>query len=169
MEQIHRKVRRSKGLIDPTRLIGERVAEVRGAQGMTQEALAEAMRGVGIDWGRVVVAKLEKGIRPFVKVDEFLALCVVLEISPVDLLVPIYLGVYQPYQVAPKVAAAADNVREWVRGEDLLIAAPKPEPPIYKPVTLLNPIRWMPADRANRVAERYFRKKEERKEEEDSN
>jgi hypothetical protein len=25
----------------------------------------------------------------------------------------------------------------------------------------LNPIRWMPADRANRVAERYFVKKEE--------
>jgi transcriptional regulator with XRE-family HTH domain len=167
MEQARKKVRR-KGLIDPTRLIGERVAEVRGAQGMTQEALAEAMQGVGIDWGRVVVAKLEKGFRPFVKVDEFLALCVVLGISPVDLLVPIYLGEYQSYRVAPDVAAAAGNVREWVRGEDLLIAAPKPKPPIYKPVTLINSIRWMPADRANRVAERYFRKKEEKGEEEDS-
>jgi transcriptional regulator with XRE-family HTH domain len=168
MEQARRKVRRSKGLIDPTRLIGERVAEVRGAQGITQEALAEAMQGVGIDWGRVVVAKLEKGIRPFVKVDELLALCVVLEISPVDLLVPIYLGEYQPYRVAPDVAAAAGNVREWVRGEDLLIAAPKPKPPSYKPATLINSIRWMSADRANRVAERYFRKKEEKGEEEDS-
>src|SRR5512133_1077734 len=118
MEQASRTARRRKGLMDPTRIIGDRVAEVRNALGMTQEALAEAMRSVGIDWGRVVVAKLEKGIRPFVKVDEFLALCVVLEISPVDLLVPISLGVYQPYQVAPKVAAAADNVREWVRGED---------------------------------------------------
>ena len=151
-----------KGLIDPTRLIGERVAEVRRAQGITQEALAEAMQGVGIDWGRVVVAKLEKGIRPFVKVDEFLALCVVLEISPVDLLVPIYLGEYQPYRVAPDVAAAAGNVREWVRGEDLLIAAPKPKPPIYKPATLLNSIRGMSADRGNRVAERYFRNKEKK-------
>ena len=153
--------------MDPTRIIGDRVAEVRDARRMTQEALAQAMRDVGIDWGRVVVAKLEKGIRPFVKVDEFLALCVVLEISPVDLLVPIDLGEYQPYRVAPDVAAAAGNVREWVRGEDLLIAAPKPEPPIYKPVTLLNSIRWMSADRANRVAERYFRKKEEKEEEEE--
>ena len=162
MEQPRQKVRRRKGLIDPTRLIGERVAEVRRAQGITQEALAEAMQGVGIDWGRVVVAKLEKGIRPFVKVDEFLALCVVLEISPVDLLVPIYLGEYQPYRVAPDVAAAAGNVREWVRGEDLLIAAPKPKPPIYKPATLLNSIRGMSADRGNRVAERYFRNKEKK-------
>jgi len=88
--------------------------------------------------------------------------CVVLEICPVDLLVPIDLGEYQPYRVAPNVAAAAGNVREWVRGEDLLIAAPKPKPPIYKPVTLLNSIRWMSADRANRVAERYFRKKEKK-------
>lgn len=154
--------------MDPTRIIGDRVAEVRDARHMTQEALAQAMQDVGIDWGRVVVAKLEKGIRPFVKVDEFLALCVVLEISPVDLLVPIDLGEYQTYRVAPKVAATAGNVRGWVRGEDLLIAAPKPEPPIYKPVTLLNSIRWMPADRANRVAERYFRKKEKEKDEEDS-
>jgi transcriptional regulator with XRE-family HTH domain len=162
MEQPSKKARRRKGLMDPTRIIGDRVAEVRDARRMTQEALAQAMRDVGIDWGRVVVAKLEKGIRPFVKVDEFLALCVVLEICPVDLLVPIDLGEYQPYRVAPNVAAAAGNVREWVRGEDLLIATPKPEPLIYRPVTLLNSIRWMSADRANRVAERYFRKKEKK-------
>ena len=153
--------------MDPTPIIGDRVAEVRDARGMTQEALAEAMRDVGIDWGRVVVAKLEKGIRPFVKVDEFLGLCVVLEICPVDLLVPIDLGEYHAYRVAPKVAAATGNVREWVRGEDLLLAAPKPEPPIYKPATLLNSIRWMSEVRANRVAERYFRKRK-KQEEEDS-
>jgi transcriptional regulator with XRE-family HTH domain len=164
MEQSRKKARRRKSLMDPTRIIGDRVAEVRDARGMTQEALAQAMRDVGIDWGRVVVAKLEKGIRPFVKVDEFLALCVVLEICPVDLLVPIDLGEYQPYRVGPKVAATAGNVREWVRGDDLLIATPKPEPPIYKPTTLLNSIRWMPADRANKVAERYFRKKEKEEE-----
>jgi transcriptional regulator with XRE-family HTH domain len=168
MKQANKKARRRKGLMDPTRIIGDRVAEVRDARRMTQEALAQAMRDVGIDWGRVVVAKLEKGIRPFVKMDEFLALCVVLEICPVDLLVPIDLGEYQPYRVAPNVAAAAGNVREWVRGEDLLIAIPKPEPPIHKPVTLLNSIRWMSANRANRVAERYFRKKEEKGEKEDS-
>jgi hypothetical protein len=45
----------------------------------------------------------------------------------------------------------------------LLIAAPKPEPPSYKPVNLLNSIRWMSADRANRVAEHYFMKKEKEK------
>jgi hypothetical protein len=64
-------------------------------------------------------------------------------------LVPIDLGEYQ-------------NVREWVRGDDLLIAIPKPEPPIYKPATLLNSIRGMSADRGNRVAERYFRNKEKK-------
>ena len=49
---------------------------------MTQEDLADAMQDVGIDWGRVVVAKLEVGRRPFLKVDELVARCVVLEITP---------------------------------------------------------------------------------------
>jgi hypothetical protein len=118
---------------------------------------------VGIEWERVIVAKLETGRRPFVKVDELLALCLVLDITPVDLLVPANLTKDRPYQVAPRADAEAGNVREWIRGEDLLLTASIQHPgdPFESPATALDPIRWMPKDRAERVARRYFEEKEE--------
>ena len=72
----------------PTRLIGSTVAAIRRYRGMTQGQLAEAMQELGIPWQRIVVAKLEAGSRGFLRVDELLALCLVLEISPTDILVP---------------------------------------------------------------------------------
>lgn len=75
----------------------ERVAAIRRYLNITQEGLAEALQAVGLDWERITVAKLESGRRPFVRVDELLALCLVLEIAPVDLLVPKDLHEDQPY------------------------------------------------------------------------
>jgi len=151
--------------LNPTRVIGLRLAELRKSRnGMTQERLAEAMRTLGIDWERVTVAKLEKGLRPFVKVDELLALCLILGISPVDLLVPKDVDAYQWYRVAPKATAYAENVREWVRGEDVLFYrtdADAPEPAI-DPADLLNPTKWMPADRRARALLRIIKEIEDR-------
>ena len=59
------------------------------------------MQDLGIDWERMVVAKLESGRRGSMRVDELLGLCVVLEIAPVDLLVPANLDDDQPYRVVP--------------------------------------------------------------------
>lgn len=162
MAQSKRRTRRKKAEpLDPTRLIGERVAKIRKARGMTQDDLAEAMQAVGIGWERIVIAKLETGRRSFVKVDELLALCLVLDIAPVDLLVPTDLT-DQPYQVAPRADAEAGNVREWIRGEDLLLSASthRPGEPFTQPASALDAIRWMPTDRADRVARRYFERKD---------
>jgi transcriptional regulator with XRE-family HTH domain len=162
MAQTRTKTRRKKPEpLDPTRLIGEQVAKIRKARGMTQDGLAEAMQAVGIGWERVVIAKLEKGRRPFVKVDELLSLCLVLDITPVDLLIPRDLT-DQPYRVTPTATAEAGNVREWVRGEDLLLTASIQHQgePFTQPATVLDPIRWMPKDRAERVARRYFEESE---------
>jgi transcriptional regulator with XRE-family HTH domain len=152
--------------LNPTRVIGQRLAELRKSRnGMTQERLAEAMRTVGIDWERVVVAKLEKGLRPFVKVDELLALCLILGISPVDLLVPKDADADQWYQVAPKAISSASNVREWIRGEDMLFyrTEPEDEPETpFQPEDLLNPTRWMPADRRARALVRFIKEIEDR-------
>ena len=152
--------------LNPTRVIGQRLAELRKSRnGMTQERLAEAMRTAGIDWERVVVAKLEKGLRPFVKVDELLALCLILGISPVDLLVPKDADADQWYQVAPKAISSASNVREWIRGEDVLFyrtePEEEPETPL-QPEDLLNPTRWMPADRRARALVRFIKEIEDR-------
>jgi transcriptional regulator with XRE-family HTH domain len=150
--------------LEPTRVIAERVAAIRRYLGMTQKALAEAMRALGIDWQRVVVAKLENGRRSFVTVDELLALCVVLEISPVDLLVPAD-AKEERYRIVPNRTARAVNAREFIRGEeDLYLFDPEPEPPPKDPekiqfaspdtFVVVDPIQWMPPDRAEQVTRR---------------
>jgi transcriptional regulator with XRE-family HTH domain len=145
--------------LNPTRLVGAQVAKVRKSRGMTQESLAEAMQEVGIDFERVVVAKLEKGLRPFVKLDEFLALCLVLEISPVDLLVPADMT-DQTYRITPLVTAVAENAREWVRGESLIYAGLHgPESPFVSPVggrDITTFTHWMPEERKRRVLQRWL-------------
>jgi hypothetical protein len=84
-----------------------------------------------------------------------------LEVSPTDLLVPKDLDDDRPYLVAPKRTARAVNAREWVRGEDLLFISTYPEPvldeehPFADPAAMVDPIQWMPPDRAERVARRY--------------
>lgn len=106
-----------------------------------------------------MVAKLEKGLRPFVKLDELLALCLVLEISPVDLLVPADMT-DQTYRITPLVTAVAENAREWVRGESLIYAGlHRPESPF---VTLVGGrdittfTHWMPEERKRRVLQRWL-------------
>ena len=134
---------------------------------MTQEDLARSMQGIGIAWQRVVVAKLESGRRSYLTVEELLGLCIVLEISPVDLLVPKDLNADTPYRIVPNATARAVDAREFVRGEGILPIAPYPEP-VREPAgdgkqifaspvgfTFVDPIQWMPPDRAERVADRY--------------
>ena len=142
--------------VNPTQLIGERVAALRRHKGLTQQGLAEALQAVGIDIERIVIAKLESGRRSFVKVDELLALCVVLEISPVDLLVPKDVNGDRYYRVIPKGAAQVATTRRWIAGEDLLfVFHDLPENAVFDPAKISDPTEWMPADRAERVAERY--------------
>jgi transcriptional regulator with XRE-family HTH domain len=149
--------------VEPTRVIGQRVAAIRRYLGLTQEQLAEALQGVGIDMERVTVAKLENGRRSFVTVDELLALCVVLAISPTDLLVPRDLDDDRPYQIVPNGTTWAANAREFIRGEEHLYIHEYPGPPedpeavvqFVSPGRVIDSVQWMPADRAQRVDERH--------------
>jgi transcriptional regulator with XRE-family HTH domain len=148
--------------LDPQAVIGDRVGKIREARGMTRDKLAATLQDLGIDWSRLTVNRLEIGRREGVTVRELLALCLALEVSPVDLLVPAHLT-DQAYRVAPRAIADAGNVREWIRGEELLtvdrttIGSDGTEDPFTQPAAvLLDAIRWMPADRAQRVGRRYF-------------
>ena len=121
---------------------------------------------MGIEIKRYVIAKLESGRRTFVKVDELLALCVVLEISVVNLLVPKDLDNAQPYRTVPNATAGAGYVCEFVRGEDVLAiahtaAAGGPGGAVRFPGTVIDPLQWMPLDRAQRIARRYNEEYEE--------
>jgi transcriptional regulator with XRE-family HTH domain len=160
---VTRRASHSAELLEPTRVIAERVGAIRRYLGFTQEGLAEAMRGVGIEWQRIVVAKLESGRRSFVTVDELLALCVVLEISPTDLLVPKEVKDDQDYRIVPNATARAKDAREFIRGEAPLYIFPYPEPPsnpeqFFASPTgrSINSIPWMPPDRADRVDRSYY-------------
>jgi hypothetical protein len=114
-----------------------------------------------IEWQRIIVAKLESGRRSFVTVDELFGLCMVLEISPTDLLVPKDVDDDQEYRIVPHATARATNVREFIRGEEHLYVFPYPEP-VRDPESLfasprgrsIDTIQWMPPDRADRVNER---------------
>jgi DNA-binding Xre family transcriptional regulator len=118
------------------------------------------MRALGIEWQRIIVAKLENGRRSFVTVDELLGLCVALKISPVDLLVPKDAEDMQPYLFTPTRETWAASAREFIRGEAHLYIHKYPEPldpgfPFASPGTMIDSTQWMPADRAQRVDERY--------------
>ena len=158
-------------LLDPTRVVGEQVARIRKARGWTQEALAEALQAAGIDLERITIAKLESGHRPFVKLDELLGLCLVLGVTPVDLLVPKEVEAGQWYQVTPKATAYAENVREWIQGLDLLFYRTDPErdepDTPFDPSDLLNATRWMPADRAARAMQRWLEAQRQKEEDQD--
>ena len=87
--------------------------------------------------------------------DDLLALAYVLRIAPADLMVSKD-AVSQPYPVTSTIEADSDIVREWIRGEELLVS----RGPFMHPdsLVMLDAIRWMPDDRAQRVGRRYFEK-----------
>lgn len=107
----------STGPTAPTAVIAGRVRELRRRRGWTAADLGARLTEHGVPWNRSIVANFESGRRPDVSVRELLALAVVLDIAPVNLLVP--LG-SEPYQVTPDRTESADTVRAWVRGEQPL-------------------------------------------------
>jgi transcriptional regulator with XRE-family HTH domain len=155
----------ASGALDPQEVIGDRVRKIREARGMTRDKLAATLQDMGIDWTRLTVNRLEIGRRDNITVKELLALCLALDVAPVDLLVPAHLS-DRGYRVAPKLTARAENVREWLRGEDLVFAGPDPDPasPFRRPsrtADIAAFVQWMPEDRARRVARRYFEEEED--------
>lgn len=108
----------STGPNTPTAVIAGRVRELRRRRGWTAADLGARLTEHGVRWNRSVVANFESGRRPAVSVQELLALALVLDVAPVNLLAP--LDDEQPYQITPTRAEVASAVRAWVRGEQPL-------------------------------------------------
>lgn len=99
----------------PHRAIADRVKALRKGRGWSAQRLADEMVKVGISWDRSIVANLENGRRASVSVEEWLALAYVLDVAPVNVVVPTESDVtgvelVQGLIVDPGVA------REWIRG-----------------------------------------------------
>lgn len=97
----------------PVDTISARVKELRRRKGLTAAELGERLTRQGVAWDRSIVANLENGRRRSVTVTELLALALVLDVSPLHLLVPLDEG---DYRVTPELAQPTDRVREWIRG-----------------------------------------------------
>ncbi|MFF2212875.1 helix-turn-helix transcriptional regulator [Streptomyces antibioticus] len=105
--------------LQPVQAIARRVKEIRLRRGLTAKQLGELLTARGIPWDRFTVANLENGKRQNVSVTELLALGDVLNVAPVDLLVPPErrpIDEQDPYQVTPDRAYGRWEVRQWVRG-----------------------------------------------------
>jgi transcriptional regulator with XRE-family HTH domain len=139
-------------------VIADRVGKIREARGMSRDKLAAILQDLGVDWTRLTVNRLEIGRRENITVTELLALCIALQVAPVDLLVPGH-WTNQSYQVTPRASAVAENVREWIRGEQLLYAGVSiPDTPFATVLTKdrMAFAQWMPEDRSKQVLRRWF-------------
>jgi transcriptional regulator with XRE-family HTH domain len=105
-----------KGVMDAVR---SRVKELRGRKGWSGAELGERLSALGVPWNRSVVANFESGRRPTVSVQELLALSLLLDVAPVNLLVPLD---SEPYRITPQGSDAysSGDVWQWMRGHQPL-------------------------------------------------
>jgi hypothetical protein len=108
-------------------IVAARIRAVRRKRDLTVAGLAEQCAAAGYpELTEHALYSLEgrrSGTRRparAVTVDELLALAKVLQVAPVHLLVPPAAGDDEPYPVTHEVTAPARQVREWVRGYELL-------------------------------------------------
>jgi transcriptional regulator with XRE-family HTH domain len=90
-----------------------RLVEIRKRRGLSQADLSAALDEVGVRLHPTAIAKIESGKRA-VTIDEVLALACVLNMSPLDLLLP--LDPMTPVEITPRVAYGAAWVRDWIKG-----------------------------------------------------
>jgi transcriptional regulator with XRE-family HTH domain len=112
----------------PTAVIAKRVRELRARRGWSAQRLADELNAVGVSWDRSIVANLENGRRQTVSVEEWLALSYVLDVAPINLLVPVrdnrsFAVVPEPRiddEHARDGVVLAGDARQWVVGKEPL-------------------------------------------------
>jgi DNA-binding Xre family transcriptional regulator len=102
-------------LPSPTANVRHRVRELRARRRLSARELAELVQAHGVDMDRDVIANFESGRRQSLSVDELVVLALVLDVSPVDLLLRDDSGLQVGKWTVAPVAAA-----QWARGERAL-------------------------------------------------
>ena len=103
----------------PHRVIAARMKELRKRHGWTAEQLAEKLTAVGIKWDRSIVSNVETGRRASITVEEMMALAMVLDTSPVHMMVPLEdrRAIGDTYAVTKATKTVPSLARRWVRGQ----------------------------------------------------
>jgi hypothetical protein len=143
------------------RVLATNIKRIRDAQRLTYTKLSKMLAEAGRDLPILALRRIERMERR-VDFDDLLALAYVLRVCPVDLMVSSEAS-DEPYALTLEHEFEADTVREWIRGEDVLLApVSSPGDPFSDPGTaMLDAIQWMPADRRKRVMRRWLDNEEE--------
>lgn len=101
-------------------VVARNVKRLRTRQGMSQQALVGKLGELGYPLDRSAVARMERPGNRKVSVDDLVALAVVLNTSPINLLTPS--GPDDVVAVTPKTEITGRQMRRWCRGWEPLDA-----------------------------------------------
>lgn len=135
--------------------VGERVAQLRRAQGISREDLAALVSGLGWPMGPAAVTNLESGRRDKetglrrreITVDELLVLARALRVPPILLLYPF--GEIPRTEIAPGVFGTPWAGVKWFSGETDLDGVPLEDDPGAAPLVLYRRHESAAAELAN--------------------
>jgi transcriptional regulator with XRE-family HTH domain len=136
-------------------VLAANIQRVRDSQRLKYAELARLLAAAGREIPVLGLRRIERGERR-VDFDDLLALAYVLEVTPVDLMVS-GVATEEPYPVTAEIERSSSDVREWIRGEQLipLVTEQDPTSPSGRTVTVTRAaIRHMPKDRAQRHLQR---------------
>lgn len=98
----------------PSQVFGPYVRSTRKVKEWSQQDLAERLEELGHPLDRSAIARIETGGRA-VSLDEALAICAALGVSPVHMIVP---QAHEDFvAIAPKLRPPGLAARSWIRGE----------------------------------------------------
>jgi len=97
------------------------IRRFRVGANLNQVELGERVAALGVPMNRSVVANIESGRRTSLSIEELAAFAIVLNVAPVNLLLPA--DVDASVSVAPAVVDTALNVRSWICGSRALESA----------------------------------------------
>lgn len=130
-------------------VLRQNLRRIRSGKGISYATLAARLAHTGLPVHPVGLSRSERGTRP-VDVDELVAIAVVLDVSPVDLLIPGPVHDDMPWQATPRLRVQAGRARAWIGGRATLT-------PVTSQEQLTEAIRWVPGYRARQMAEAWSR------------
>lgn len=101
------------------RLIGVAAREIRrhrARRGLSAQQLADACSKYGLSMKRSVIANLESGRRPTLSLVELIVLAKVLQVAPVELVLP--LGYESEIEILPGEVVNTWDAAKWFMGEE---------------------------------------------------
>lgn len=102
----------AKGWGPISRYVAANVARIRTARGLSTTRLSAALKEIGASIPATGITRIEKGERR-VDTDDLVALAKVLNVSPLNLLLP----EEGPCHVAPNVTTTPEQAWRWASGE----------------------------------------------------